>query len=163
MAALSEKHASRVDHGNTSPISSRRGMAPQAYSVKRTASGIKLEPQPTDDPRDPLNWSMGKKILTLGIISFAALIGLAQALANQAGIVVQGEVYGKTPTQMANSVSAAIAGLATGPFLWSALALKFGRSSIIFWALLINLCINIWSACMTHHDEYNAFVVSRWL
>ncbi|KAF2772978.1 MFS general substrate transporter [Teratosphaeria nubilosa] len=132
-------------------------------TIKRAANGIRLEPQPTDDPRDPLNWPLSRKILTLGVVSFAALIGLAQALCNQAGIVVQGEVYGVSPTTMAESVSAAIAGLATGPFLWSALALKFGRSSVIFWALLINLCINIWSAYMTHKNEYKAFVVSRWL
>ncbi|KAK5111947.1 hypothetical protein LTR85_011694 [Meristemomyces frigidus] len=131
--------------------------------IKRSANGLRLEPQPSDDPRDPLNWPLSKKLLTLGIVSFAAFIGIAQALANQAGIVVQGEVYDKTATQMAFSISAAIAGLATGPFLWSALALKFGRSSVIFWALLINLCINIWSACMTQRDQYNAFIVSRWL
>ena len=99
----------------------------------------------------------------LGIVSFCALVGLAQALANQAGIVVQGEVYHKSPTQMANSVSAAIAGLATGPFLWSALALRFGRSSVIFWNLVSNIGINIWSACMTKPEQYVPFVVSRWL
>lgn len=72
--------------------------------VKRTASGLMLEPQPSDDPSDPLNWPMRKKILTLSIVSFASFIGLSQALANQSGIVVQGDVYHKTPTQMANSV-----------------------------------------------------------
>ena len=94
--------------------------------VKRTKSGLKLEPQPSDDPEgiqrvsfcsrnatlthriDPLNWSISKKIRTLIILSFASFTGIAQATANQGGFVIQGELYHKTPTQVANSVSAAV-------------------------------------------------------
>lgn len=72
--------------------------------VKRTARGIKLEPQPTNEPRDPLNWPLWKKSLTLAIVSFASFIGIAQALANQSGVVVQSSVYHKTPTETAYSV-----------------------------------------------------------
>jgi MFS family permease len=106
---------------------------------------------------------MSKKIRILAVVSFCAFVGLGQSLANQAGIVVQGEVYHKTPTQMANSISAAIAGLATGPFIWSAAAHYVGRSSVIFWTSICNLAVNIWSACMTGPDDYVPFVVSRWL
>lgn len=51
-----------------------------AYSdngVERTATGIKLEPQPSDDLRDPLNWPMWEKVLTLAIVSFASFIGIS--------------------------------------------------------------------------------------
>ncbi len=71
---------------------------------KRTAGGIVLVPQPSDDPVDPLNWSLTKKVVTLSIVSAAAAIGMAQMLANQSGFFVQGRVYRKTPVQMSYSV-----------------------------------------------------------
>lgn len=97
------------------------------------------------------------------ILSFASFVGVGQAAANQGGFVIQGELYGKSPTQVANSLSAAIAGLATAPFLWAWLSRKIGRTSVIFWAMLGNLGMNIWSACMTSPDDYIPFIISRWL
>lgn len=60
-------------------------------------------------------------------------------------------------------VSAAIAGLASGPFLWTALSQKIGRSSCIFWGLLGALGCGIWAARMTGPEDYIPFVISRWL
>lgn len=77
--------------------------------------------------------------------------------------MLQAEVYNKTPTEVANSVSAAAAGLATGPFLWAWLSRRFGRTSVIFWAMFCNLGVNIWSASMTESNQYIPFVISRWL
>ena len=112
---------------------------------------------------DPLNWPLWKKIRTLAILSFASFVGIGQATCNQGGFLLQAAVYDKTPTQVANSVSAAAAGLATGPFLWAWLSRRIGRTSVIFWAMLCNLGINVWSASMTNSDQYIPFVISRWL
>ena len=79
------------------------------------------------------------------------------------GFLLQAAVYNKTPTEVANSVAAAAVGLATGPFLWAWLSRRFGRTSVIFWAMLCNLGVNIWSASMTKSDQYIPFVISRWL
>lgn len=44
-------------------------------SLKTTKDGVTvLLPQPSDDPRDPLNWSPVKKHVILFIISFAAFL-----------------------------------------------------------------------------------------
>jgi hypothetical protein len=75
-----------------------------ATEPKKSAEGIVLVPQPSNDPRDPLNWPLRKKIWTLAIVSLASFIGLAQALANQSGFFVQGAVYHKTPVEMSYSV-----------------------------------------------------------
>jgi hypothetical protein len=70
------------------------------------------------------------KIRTLAIVSFASFTGIGQATCNQGGFLLQAAVYDKTPTQVANNVSAAAAGLATGPFLWAWLsAVLVGRQS----------------------------------
>lgn len=122
-----------------------------------------LVPHPSEDPADPLNWPMSKKIFTLTLVSVSAFIGIAQALANQSGFFVQAGLYNKTPVEMSYSVSAAIAGLASGPFAWTILSHRFGRSSCIFWGLLGTALCGIWSARMTASDQYIAFVISRWL
>ncbi|KAJ5818912.1 hypothetical protein N7474_004503 [Penicillium riverlandense] len=132
-------------------------------SLRYASSEVVLIPQPTNDPADPLNWPMSKKVFNLGLISFAALIGVAQALANQSGFFVQAALYHKSATQLTYSISAAIAGLASGPFMWSILAQRIGRSSCIFWGLLLTMACGIWSAEMTDPDQYIAFVISRWL
>jgi hypothetical protein len=132
----------------------------------RTSNGIVLVPQPSDDPKDPLNvsdilgvqisscrsppnmlldsqdifleflnmsfesfdmshdsgffilwgtiannysaniqWPMSKKIRTLGIISFASFVGLAQQLANQAGFFPQAVLYHREPVELSYSVN----------------------------------------------------------
>ncbi|KAL9617545.1 MAG: hypothetical protein Q9160_007662 [Pyrenula sp. 1 TL-2023] len=71
---------------------------------KRSSEGIVLVPQPSDDPADPLNWPIWKKILILAVVSLAGFIGLAQALANQAGFFLQAELYHKTPVEISYSV-----------------------------------------------------------
>lgn len=72
---------------------------------KRSARGIVLVPQPSNDPLDPLNWAVSKKLVTLFIISLASFVGIGQAVANQAGFPVQAKVYEKTPLQLSYSVS----------------------------------------------------------
>ena len=62
-------------------------------------------PQPSNDPLDPLNWAVSKKLMTLFIISLASFVGIGQAVANQAGFPVQAKVYEKTPLQLSYSVS----------------------------------------------------------
>lgn len=75
------------------------------HAIRTTKSHVKLVPQPTDDPRDPLNWSLAKKIFTLVIVSYSSFVAVAQAICQQSDFVVQGKYYGKTPTEMSYTVS----------------------------------------------------------
>jgi MFS family permease len=58
--------------------------------------------------------------------------------------------------------SAASAGLATGGFIWFPLSHKFGRSSVIFWALTLCLASQIWAPKMTGSNQYVPYLVSRY-
>jgi MFS family permease len=60
-------------------------------------------------------------------------------------------------------ISAAIVGAMVGPYIWAPLSQYVGRSSLLFWGSLATMCCNIWSACMTHQDQYIAFIWSRCL
>lgn len=76
-------------------------------AIRPSKAEVVLVPQPSDDPGDPLNWSMAKKIFILALVSLSSFIGVAQALANQSGLFVQAELYHKTPVQMSYSVNGA--------------------------------------------------------
>ena len=56
---------------------------------------------------------------------------------------------------------AATAGIGVGPLLAVPLSRKYGRSFIFFWSMVGLLITGIWSATMTHSDQYIAFVVAR--
>lgn len=64
---------------------------------------------------------------------------------------------------MVSQISAAVAGLAAGPFVWNVAAKRFGKCATVAWGMVLTLAFNIWSACMTNPDQYNAFVASRLL
>ena len=60
--------------------------------------------------------------------------------------------------------SAAIAGLAAGPLLlWVPLCNRIGRRTCIFWCLVVTFGTSVWSALMTDPNDFNAFIISRWL
>lgn len=72
--------------------------------AKTTAKGVVLVPQPTDDPRDPLNWSQRKKYLILAILCLAGFASNVSALANQLALGVQAKVYHKTLVETSYAV-----------------------------------------------------------
>ncbi|KAK4946611.1 hypothetical protein LTR10_014463 [Elasticomyces elasticus] len=127
----------------------------------KNESGITLVPQPTDDPRDPLNWSRGRKLLTLFIVSFAGFTGTLQAVGNVSSIFQQGALYNKTGVEITYSVSAATAGLCAGPLFWSPVSRRIGRGGAILWATVLTLVCTVWAACCTGPGDYISFVLSR--
>ena len=60
-------------------------------------------------------------------------------------------------------VSAAIVGLAIGPFLFLFLSYYISRPSCIFWGMLVTIGMCSWSAASTSPNAYTSFVISRWL
>ncbi|OCL10283.1 MFS general substrate transporter [Glonium stellatum] len=133
------------------------------FQVQERSMKIRLLPHPTDDPRDPLNWTTRKKVRVLAVICFAVFSGIAAPLTGQLNLMQQAKLYHKTVFQMAYSSAAGTAGLASGGFFLAPLAHKFGKSSIIFWSLVGCFAAQIWAPCMTGRENYNAYVVSRFV
>ena len=53
------------------PLSEKGPPSPEAREAATiTQDGVKLHPQPTADPLDPLNWSPWRKNTILGIVMF---------------------------------------------------------------------------------------------
>jgi len=149
------------DIGSNSPSSEADDMRGPAAHMKHSAKGILLVPQPSDDPRDPLNWSAFKKGVTLAVVCLAAWSVLLQALANASGFFFQAELYNTTPTEITYAVSATVGGLVVGPWVWAPVARRLGKAAVIFYCMLATMCCNIWSASMTKDTQYVPFVISR--
>jgi MFS family permease len=123
--------------------------------------GVTLIPRPSDDPRDPLNWPMSKKVGIVAVLCLAVFSGFVAPLAGQLNVKPQSTLYQQSTTHIAWQNSAASAGLATGGFFFAPISFKLGRSSVIFWTLIACLLTQIWGAEMTHKNQFNGFIVSR--
>ncbi|KAJ5934459.1 Major facilitator superfamily domain general substrate transporter [Penicillium verhagenii] len=122
---------------------------------------IVLIPRPSTHPRDPLNWSLRRKYIIAAVLCLASFSGAVAPLSGQLNLADQEKLYGKTKIQEAYANSAALAGMAGGPFFFAPISHIFGRSSVIFWCILCTLICQIWGAVMTHSDDYIPFIMSR--
>ncbi|KAJ5987830.1 Major facilitator superfamily domain general substrate transporter [Penicillium waksmanii] len=120
-----------------------------------------LIPKPSTHPRDPLNWSSGKKYLILSVLCLASFSGAIAPLSGQLNLADQEELYKKTKLQESYANSAALAGMAAGPFFFAPISHVLGRSSVIFWCILFTLVCQIWGAVMTHPNDYIPYIISR--
>lgn len=101
---MADEKASNVNETHA-PVSALPSPADSTTAgTKFDKNGVKLEPQPSDDPQDPLNWPMSKKCINLAILCLGSFAGTAQSGANSAGVVVQAMVYGVPPSDMINTV-----------------------------------------------------------
>ncbi|KOC15061.1 putative polyamine transporter [Aspergillus flavus AF70] len=128
---------------------------------KRNDNGIVLIPQPSDDPEDPLNWPMRKKIIIFACICLAGFAGQMSPNSNQLTFVYQIPAYHKTQTDLLNSVAAGLAGWVAGPFFIIPLVAVIGRSSVVLWSLVAIFACQIWAAEMTGANDYISFTISR--
>ncbi|WPH03302.1 Hypothetical protein R9X50_00617900 [Acrodontium crateriforme] len=130
-------------------------------TATKNGQQIVLIPQPTEDPNDPLNWPLSKKIIIFACVSLAAFACQMSPNSNQLTFIEQVETYHKTVPDLLNSVAAALAGWVAGPFFIIPLIAVFGRSTIILWSAIGELACQIWAAHCTGEGDYISFTLSR--
>ncbi|KAL9133327.1 MAG: hypothetical protein Q9175_005496 [Cornicularia normoerica] len=150
----------------TAPASKfgQKGESDESTNVptKLSPTGVTLIPQPSDDVKDPLNWSSSKKSTTLLIWCLGSFVSTASGLGNALGYFVQAKVYNKSdPISLSYSVVAATAGIAIGPLFAVPLGRRYGHTFVFFWSMIGLLVTGVWSATMTHSNQYGAFIAAR--
>lgn len=85
---LLDTHAAHLENGQLSDLK----LAKDGHTV--------LIPQPTADPKDPLNWSWTRKHLMLAVVSFTAFLGDYGSGAGIPLIVLQGEEWKMSPAKV---------------------------------------------------------------
>ncbi|KAJ5966294.1 hypothetical protein N7481_013008 [Penicillium waksmanii] len=111
-------------------------------------SEVILEPKPSKDPNDPLNWPQWRKHLNFGLVSYYVV--MVMALVNVA-TVTWGPLnieLGFSFALLNDSYAAGCGALAIGGIFLIPFALKFGRRPIYILSTAIQCGISIWSARM---------------
>ncbi|KAJ5099393.1 hypothetical protein N7532_006394 [Penicillium argentinense] len=107
-----------------------------------------LEPKPSKDPNDPLNWPRWRKHLNFGLASYYVI--MVMALVNVA-TVTWGPLnieLGFSYALLNDSYAAGCGSLAIGGVILIPFALKFGRRPVYILSTAIQCGISIWSAKM---------------
>ncbi|KAI6352028.1 hypothetical protein MCOR25_009607 [Pyricularia grisea] len=97
---------------------------PTANLKKR--GNIVLQPQPSDDPNDPLNWSQGFKIANICVIAFGSAVSGALTTMVQPGIKPLAEKFGVTEGPISSWVISSLA-------FWTSLASFFVVAGSDIW------------------------------
>lgn len=107
---------------------------------------IVLQPRPTDNPNDPLNWPMWRKHLNFGLSCFYALMVFAFIDAATPTWSPMNLQLGFSYTILNDSYALGCGTLAFGAFLLIPFALKYGRRPIYILSTAAQFGVAIWSA-----------------
>jgi hypothetical protein len=113
--------------------------------LKSKGEDIILQPRPSDDPNDPLNWSQLCKWWNFALVSYALMVfALIDAVTPTWGPMnVQ---LGFSYAILNDSYGIGCGTLAFGAFLLIPFALKYGRRLIYIVSTLIQFAVFVWSA-----------------
>ncbi|TFK46315.1 putative cycloheximide resistance protein [Heliocybe sulcata] len=132
-----------------------------ASSVKKgtgQSAHIVLVPQPSDDPRDPLNWPTWKKEALFWSICYGAgLVGAVGPLLAP-GYVLLGQQWHVSANTAAASNGDTILALGCFMMLQAPIAVKYGRRPVFLISMLLLFTCSIWSAVS---QGLPSFLVSR--
>ncbi|GAA6027286.1 hypothetical protein JCM8097_002559 [Rhodosporidiobolus ruineniae] len=124
-----------------------------AAGLKRDKKGIVLVPQPSDDPRDPLNWPTWKREAAYFNILFGtALVGAIGPLISPGFVVIAGEL-GVTVNKIAATNAALVLAIGAVMIPVSTVAIKWGRRPVYLWGALFLLVGSIWSGAKPDIDS----------
>lgn len=115
-----------------------------------------LIPQPSSDPKDPLNWSSFKKHLILLIVSWASLLADYGSATGAVTLIPQATEWGISPDTVNHSQVGNVFMLGAGGVFVVAGSAYFGRLPILFWFLVIATATAAWCAAATSFESFMA-------
>ncbi|KAJ0425378.1 major facilitator superfamily domain-containing protein [Aspergillus carlsbadensis] len=118
--------------------------------------GVRVHPQPTSDPLDPLNWSKLQKNGILGIVIYFLFTYLTTTTVPSFP-EIQSQ-FGISYSQVNWTVAIPALGLSVGPLVWSSLSDVYGRRIVFLVGTLIALVATIGAAVA---DGYGGYMAAR--
>lgn len=115
-----------------------------------------LLPQPSDDPRDPLNWSWIKKHLLLALICLGSFQCDFTSTISPA-VVVQAAEWNMDPNTVNQATSINVLMLGIGGALWIPVSQFWGRAPVIFWTALFGFGFCIGCSTAQTFNQFYAF------
>ncbi|ORY11303.1 serine/threonine kinase 16 [Clohesyomyces aquaticus] len=126
--------------------------------AKGRNSDIVLVPQPSESPRDPLNWPQWKKELLLVIISVDTAVVGAWGPMISPGYAEMAKQFNLSYNDLNAGLGWAIFAIGISCFITNALSVKYGRRPVIFMGNLFLFISSVWAY---HAKTYESLLASR--
>lgn len=126
--------------------------------AKGRNADIVLVPQPSESPRDPLNWPQWKKELLLFIISIDTAVVGAWGPMISPGFAEMAVQFNMSYNALNGGLGWAIFAIGISCFVTNGLSVKFGRRPVM---ILGNLMLFISSVWAYHAHTYKSLLASR--
>ncbi|KAF5660892.1 major facilitator superfamily transporter [Fusarium heterosporum] len=123
------------------------------------ASSFVLQPTPSSDPNEPLNWSAWRKCFNFGLciaVTVAAFTNVSIQTVFWQQMTVD---MGVSISQLTNAQSAQLAGLALGCLFFIPLTIKYGRRSTYVASTAGLAAVAWWTSRMTTYGELIATAI----
>lgn len=125
---------------------------------------IVLQPRPTDDPNDPLNWSKKQKIVNYTLACYYAMMVYAFVNATSPTWGPMGDELGFSSATLTNTYAIGCATLALGAPMLIPFALKYGSRPVYIFSSVAQFAISIWAAkTQTAGDWWGVNALQCWL
>ncbi|MCJ1470298.1 hypothetical protein MMC07_008943 [Pseudocyphellaria aurata] len=144
----------RQEVGSPDDVSHEKGNGNQDLVI--TKDGVRLHPQPTGDPLDPLNWSSVKKHTILAIVMYLYFMFTYITTTTVPSFPQLQTDLGISYSQVNWTVAIPALGLAVGPLMWSSLSDIYGRRIIFIIGTIIALVSSIGAAVAKNYSGYMA-------
>lgn len=130
--------------GTVTMVKSDRGDSTEPDRLKRTKDGVVLNPQPHEDPNDPLNWPMWRRDLALAVIGFQSFIigGMSPLLAS--AFTEMAEEFDVTESKLAFLVGGFMLALGVGSVFFAPTAVLYGKRFVYLVALVVFFAGALW-------------------
>ncbi|KAL6233361.1 hypothetical protein BDW75DRAFT_242079 [Aspergillus navahoensis] len=135
------------------------GAAPAANeAVSVEQNGIRIHPQPTSDPLDPMNWSRLQKHTILGIVMLKYFLFTYLTTTTVPSFPALQSQFSISYSQVNWTVAIPALGLSVGPLFWSGLSDIYGRRIVFILGTVIALASTIGAAAA---DKYGGYMAAR--
>ncbi|KAI1778700.1 MFS general substrate transporter [Hypoxylon cercidicola] len=135
----------------------------EVLKADRSAEVV-LQPRPTSNPNDPLNWKVWRKRLNFGLAAFYAMMVSAQVSATTPTWGPMGTELSFSDEVLNDTYAIGCATLALGAFMIMPFALKYGLRPVYVISCAAQLAVMIWAAkTETAGDWWGVNAVQCWL
>ncbi|KAL4930899.1 putative MFS transporter [Aspergillus undulatus] len=144
------KTKKEMDHGQEQ----EKGLSAETLPVEQ--NGIRVHPQSTADPLDPLNWSRLQKHTILGIVMLKYFLFTYLTTTTVPSFPTIQSQYSISYNEVNWTVAIPALGLALGPLFWSSLADTYGRRIVFISGTTIALVSTVGAAVARSYGGYMA-------
>ncbi|KAB8279985.1 major facilitator superfamily domain-containing protein [Yarrowia lipolytica] len=136
------------------------GEPPGTVLLESEAETIVLQPHPSSDPNEPLNWPPWRKHFNFVLVCFFTLIAFTSACVSSVFWGPWIEEFGWTLDQLNNTYAFSVAGLGLGCPLLIPFAHKFGKRPVYIVASALVVACAAWQSRMHSIGEvYSSFLI----